>query len=122
MTEADRILPDVLKRIENLLLDLKIQKTILFRMTGCPNGCTRPYMAELALVGSVQNKYQLWLGGSKNLQRLAKPFLQRMELNDLEKTLQPLFDHWKSNLDLDFGDFINTQDENYILNLLNENQ
>ena len=53
-------------------------------MTGCPNGCTRPYMAELALVGSGQNKYQLWLGGSKNLQRLAKPFLQRMELIDLE--------------------------------------
>ena len=122
MTEAERILPDVLKRIENLLLDLKIQKTILFRMTGCPNGCTRPYMAELALVGSGQNKYQLWLGGSKNLQRLAKPFLQRMELNDLEKTLQPLFNNWKSNLDLDFGDFINTQDENYILNLLNKNQ
>jgi len=79
-------------------------------------------MAELALVGSGQNKYQLWLGGSKNLQRLAKPFLQRMELNDLEKTLKPLFDNWKSNLDLDFGDFINTQDENYILNLLNKNQ
>ena len=43
MTEAERILPDVLKRIEKLLLDLKIEKTILFRMTGCPNGCTRPY-------------------------------------------------------------------------------
>ena len=79
-------------------------------------------MAELALVGSGQNKYQLWLGGSKNLQRLAKPFLQRMELNDLEKTLQPLFDNWKSNLNLDFGDFINTLDEISILNLLNENQ
>ena len=48
--------------------------------------------------------------------------LQRMELNDLEKTLQPLFDEWKSNLDLDFGDFINTQDESFILNLLNEIQ
>jgi len=47
-------------------------------MTGCPNGCTRPYMAELALVGSGQNKYRLWLGGSNNLQRLAKPFLLRM--------------------------------------------
>ncbi len=122
MTEAERILPDVLKRIEKLLFDLKIEKTVLFRMTGCPNGCTRPYMAELALVGSGQNKYQLWLGGSKNLQRLAKPFLQRMELNDLEKTLQPLFDHWKSSSDLDFGDFINTQDESSILNLLNEIQ
>jgi sulfite reductase (ferredoxin) len=122
MTEAERILPEVLERIEKLLLDLKIEKTILFRMTGCPNGCTRPYMAELALVGSGQNKYQLWLGGSKNLQRLAKPFLQRMELNDLEKTLQPLFNYWKDSLDMDFGDFINTQDESYILNLIDEIQ
>ena len=77
-------------------------------------------MAELALVGSGQNKYQLWLGGSKNLQRLAKPFLQRMELSDLEKTLQPLFDHWKNSSDLDFGDFINSQDEDSILRLLDE--
>ena len=79
-------------------------------------------MAELALVGSGQNKNQLWLGGSKNLQRLAKPFLQRMELSDLEKTLQPLFEHWKNHSYLDFGDFMNSQDENYILNLLNKNQ
>ena len=92
-------------------------------MTGCPNGCTRPYMAELALVGSGQNKYQLWLGGSKNLQRLAKPYLQRMELDDLEKTLEPLLIHWREfDSESDFGDFINTQDEKYILNLLNENQ
>ena len=45
-----------------------------------------------------------------------------MELNDLEKTLQPLFDYWKSSSNLDFGDFINSQDENSILNLLNEIQ
>ena len=45
-----------------------------------------------------------------------------MELNDLEKTLQPLFDLWKDSTDLDFGDFINSQDESYIFNLLNEVQ
>ena len=45
-----------------------------------------------------------------------------MELNDLEKTLEPLFDHWKNSSDLDFGDFINKQDESYILNLLNKIQ
>ena len=121
MTEAERILPAVLTRIESLLNNLKIEKTILFRMTGCPNGCTRPYMAELALVGSGQNKYQLWLGGSKNLQRLAKPYLQRMDLDDLEKTLQPLLKGWKENsIEEDFGDFINNQNDNIILNLLNE--
>ena len=100
---------------------MNIEKTILFRMTGCPNGCTRPYMAELALVGSGQNKYQLWLGGSKNLQRLAKPYLQRMELDDLEKTIQPLLDFWKkSSPEKDFGDFINNQKESFITNLLSE--
>ena len=121
MTEAERILPEVLTRIENLLTDMNIEKTILFRMTGCPNGCTRPYMAELALVGSGQNKYQLWLGGSKNLQRLAKPYLQRMELDDLEKTIQPLLELWKkSSSENDFGDFINNQKESFITNLLSE--
>ena len=121
MTEAERILPEVLTRIENLLTDMNIEKTILFRMTGCPNGCTRPYMAELALVGSGQNKYQLWLGGSKNLQRLAKPYLQRMELDDLEKTIQPLLELWKqSSAKNDFGDFINNQKESFITNLLSE--
>ncbi len=121
MTEAERILPEVLSRIENLLNNMAIEKTILFRMTGCPNGCTRPYMAELALVGSGQNKYQLWLGGSKNLQRLAKPYLQRMELDDLEKTIKPLFECWKkSNTETDFGDFINNQKDSLIINLLKE--
>lgn len=121
MTEAERILPEVLTRIENLLTDMNIEKTILFRMTGCPNGCTRPYMAELALVGSGQNKYQLWLGGSKNLQRLAKPYLQRMELDDLEKTIQPLLEFWKKSCaEKDFGDFINNQKESFITNLLSE--
>ncbi len=121
MTEAERILPEILTRIENLLTDMNIEKTILFRMTGCPNGCTRPYMAELALVGSGQNKYQLWLGGSKNLQRLAKPYLQRMELDDLEKTIQPLLEIWKkSSGEKDFGDFINNQKESFITNLLSE--
>ena len=88
-------------------------------MTGCPNGCTRPYMAELALVGSGQNKYQLWLGGSKNLQRLAKPYLQRMELDDLEKTLKPLLIYWKEHdSKSDFGDFVDSQSESLIINLL----
>ncbi len=121
MTEAERILPEVLTRIEKLLKNMNIKKTILFRMTGCPNGCTRPYMAELALVGSGQNKYQLWLGGSKNLQRLAKPYLQRMELDDLEKTIQPLLENWKKSYpDEDFGDFVNNQEDSLIVNFLNK--
>ena len=90
-------------------------------MTGCPNGCSRPYMAELALVGSGLNKYQLWLGGSKNLQRLAKPYLQRMPLEELENTLKPLLIEWKElSSEIDFGDFVNIKGETYISELLNK--
>ena len=120
MTEAERILPDILERIDNLLKSLNIEKTILFRITGCPNGCSRPYMAELALVGSGLNKYQLWLGGSKNLQRLAKPYLQRMPLENMETILTPLLLEWsKYSLDVDFGDFVDKNEDSFILDLLN---
>ena len=119
MTEAERILPDILNRIDLLLKNLGIKKSILFRMTGCPNGCSRPYMAELALVGSGLNKYQVWLGGTKNLQRLAKPYLQRMALEDLEVTLKPLLIEWRDSYsEYDFGDFINIKGEIYITNVL----
>ena len=119
MTEAERILPDILQRFDNLLKSLNIEKTILFRITGCPNGCSRPYMAELALVGSGLNKYQLWLGGSKNLQRLAKPYLQRMPLDEMESILTPLLKEWsKCSSELDFGDFITKTEDSLVLNLL----
>jgi len=95
ITESERILPSVLERLQAQLDRLKISKSILVRMTGCPNGCARPYMAELALVGSGVNQYQLWLGGSANLQRLARPFLQKMPLDQLEATLEPLLISWR---------------------------
>tara|TARA_Y100001970_G_scaffold294175_1_gene447976 strand:+ start:16539 stop:18323 length:1785 start_codon:yes stop_codon:yes gene_type:complete len=121
MTEAERYLPQILDRIDKKIKSLDIEKTILIRITGCPNGCSRPYMAELALVGSGLNQYQLWLGGSKNLQRLAKPFLQRMKLEDLEKTLDPLLNSWKeTEKDMDFGDHITTLGEGEVLKLLSK--
>ena len=96
MTEAERFLPALLERINNQLKILEIKKSILIRVTGCPNGCARPYMAELALVGSGLNQYQLWLGGSTNLKRLATPYLQKMPIDELEQTLKPLFLSWKN--------------------------
>ena len=95
VTESERVLPDVLERLDSQLNQLEIKKSILVRMTGCPNGCARPYMAELGLVGSGVNQYQLWLGGSANLQQLARPFLQKMPLEDLETTIEPLLQSWK---------------------------
>ena len=94
VTEAERILPAVLERLDALLQKLGIQKSVLVRMTGCPNGCARPYMAEIGLVGSGLDQYQLWLGGSPNLSRLAEPYLDKMPLEQLETTLEPLLAAW----------------------------
>ena len=119
ITEAERSLPNILKRIDALLKELGINKSILIRMTGCPNGCARPYMAELALVGSGVNQYQLWLGGTPNLERLAKPYLQKMSIDNLESTIKPLLISWKhSNKRKSFGDHIEDLGDQRVLSLL----
>ena len=121
MTEAERTLPTILGRIENHLDRLGIKKSILVRITGCPNGCARPYMAEIALVGSGPDKYQLWLGGTPNLQNLARPFLQRMPLDELEKTLDPLLLSWKEGGGRkSFGAHINNLGDQIVLSMLEE--
>ena len=119
MTEAERFLPELLERINKQLKSLKINKSILIRVTGCPNGCARPYMAELALVGSGLNQYQLWLGGSTNLKRLATPYLQKMPLNELEKTLEPLFLSWKdTGTSSSLGDHVTKLGTESVMSLL----
>jgi sulfite reductase (ferredoxin) len=76
-------------------------------MTGCPNGCARPYMAELGLVGSAPEAYQVWLGGSPDQTRLARPYLERMADATMETTLEPLFVFFRDGRKgpESFGDF-----------------
>jgi len=84
ITESERAIPGILERIRALLDKLGLQNQhFVVRMTGCPNGCARPYMAELGLVGSAVESYQVWLGGSPNQTRLAQPFVERLHHNDL---------------------------------------
>jgi sulfite reductase (ferredoxin) len=107
VTEAERVLPDVLDRLDRQFRRIGIEKPVLVRMTGCPNGCARPYMAEIGLVGSGVNQYQLWLGGTPNLSRLAEPYLERMPLDTLEITLEPLLQAWHAGGGRrSFGDFV----------------
>jgi sulfite reductase (ferredoxin) len=107
VTEAERVLPDVLERLDRQFRRIGIEKPVLVRMTGCPNGCARPYMAEIGLVGSGVNQYQLWLGGTPNLSRLAEPYLERMPLDTLEITLEPLLLAWHAGGGRrSFGDFV----------------
>ncbi|XP_045825408.1 LOW QUALITY PROTEIN: sulfite reductase [ferredoxin], chloroplastic [Trifolium pratense] len=97
ITEAERGIPSILKRIRAMFekVGLKYSESIVVRITGCPNGCARPYMAELGLVGDGPNSYQVWLGGSSNQTSLARTFMDKVKLHDLEKVLEPLFYHWK---------------------------
>ena len=119
ITEAERILPSVLKRLETQLEQLQIERPILVRMTGCPNGCARPYMAELGLVGSGVDQYQLWLGGSPGLTRLAEPYLERMPLAQLEQTLEPLLISWReAGGRRSFGDHVVTLGQERVRQLL----
>lgn len=107
-TESERIMPSVLERIRLLLdrIDLPNEHFII-RMTGCPNGCARPYLAEVAFVGNGPGTYQLWLGASPNQTRLARVYLEKMPIDELESTLEPLFVYFKQsrNLSESFGDF-----------------
>jgi sulfite reductase (ferredoxin) len=120
ITESERVLPAVLQRLEALLGRLGIERQLLVRMTGCPNGCARPYMAEIGLVGSGVEQYQLWLGGTPGLTRLARPYLERMPLDQLESTLEPLLKAWdqESGPRRSFGDFVERIGDDRVRELL----
>jgi sulfite reductase (ferredoxin) len=108
ITESERIMPSVVQRIEALLSKVGLENEhFMVRMTGCPNGCARPYMAELGFVGSAPEAYQVWLGGSSDQTRLALPYMERMLLNDMETQLEPIFVYFKQSRQPEesFGDF-----------------
>jgi len=110
IAEAERGLPDINARMRAVLDKLGFAKTETFvvRMTGCPNGCARPYNAELGFVGDGPNSYQIWLGGSPGATRLAEEYAGRVKVKDLETFLEPLFALFKAQrrgADETFGDF-----------------
>lgn len=108
VTESERALPGILERIRAILDRLGLeQEHPIIRMTGCPNGCARPYLAELAFVGSHTDSYQVWLGAAPNQSRLSQVYLERLHINDLEVALEPIFAYFKQDRQPgeSFGDF-----------------
>ncbi|MEA5502143.1 sulfite reductase, ferredoxin dependent [Halotia wernerae UHCC 0503] len=98
ITESERAIPGILEQIRALLDKLGLQdEHFVVRMTGCPNGCARPYMAELGFVGSAPESYQVWLGGSPDQTRLAQPYIEKLHHNDLESFLEPIFVYFKKS-------------------------
>ncbi|MBD2120045.1 sulfite reductase, ferredoxin dependent [Trichocoleus sp. FACHB-262] len=110
VTESERIMPEILERIRTLLDKVGLeQEHFIIRMTGCPNGCARPYLAELGFVGSAPEHYQVWLGASPNQTRLSQPYVEKLHINDLEIGLEPIFVYFKQSRtpEESFGDFCN---------------
>jgi len=108
ITESERALPGILERVRTLLTKVGLaEEHFVIRMTGCPNGCARPYLAELGFVGQSPESYQLWLGADPHQTRLAWIYADKVHINDLEKTLEPLLVYFKGDRkpDESFGDF-----------------
>ena len=92
LAESERAFPGVLGRIEAALGEVGLaDQAIIVRITGCPNGCARPYVAEIGLVGKAPGKYQLYLGGKEAATRLARVWKEVIKDEDLVSELQPLF-------------------------------
>jgi sulfite reductase beta subunit-like hemoprotein len=96
-TEAERAMPAINVRLRESVraAGLPDSTSFITRVTGCPNGCARPYMAELALVGQGPDQYQVWVGGSPVGTRVASVLCDKMKLADLEKTVEPMLRAWK---------------------------
>ena len=97
LAESERMLPGLIDRIEKLGGELGLGgEEIIIRSTGCPNGCARPYMAEIAFVGKAPGRYQLWLGGNAAGTRLNRVFKEVIKETELEAELRPILTRWKA--------------------------
>jgi sulfite reductase (NADPH) hemoprotein beta-component len=91
LAESERMLPGLIDRLEKLCGDLGLGgEEIIIRSTGCPNGCARPYMAEIAFVGKAPGRYQVWLGGDVAGTRLNRIWKDTVKDPDIENELRPL--------------------------------
>ena len=109
MAEAERYLPELTTQVESLLQKHGlIEEPISLRITGCPNGCARPYLAEIALVGKAPGQYSLFLGGSNDGTRLN----QLTHENVNEAQILDVLDQWLASFvaqrlaNESLGDFI----------------
>jgi len=108
LAESERMLPGFIDRIEKLLTETGLAgEEIIIRSTGCPNGCARPYMAEIAFVGKSPGKYQVWLGGDVMGTRLNRLWKDLLKESDLETEFRPVFARFakERNAGERFGDW-----------------
>ncbi|MCO5066451.1 MAG: NADPH-dependent assimilatory sulfite reductase hemoprotein subunit [Rhizobiaceae bacterium] len=108
MAESERYLPKLVEKIDAILAGHGLgEEPITIRMTGCPNGCARPYIAEIGLTGRAPGKYNLYLGGGFHGQRLNKMVLENVGEQAILELLGKVIEHFASERlpNERFGDF-----------------
>lgn len=108
VTESERVLPTLMDQLEPELARLGLQReAFTVRMTGCPNGCARPYNADIGLVGKTKGKYTVFLGGQLLGMRLNTIYKDLVPFEELCSTLVPVFVAFKHHRQAaeTFGDF-----------------
>lgn len=105
--EAERVLPDLVDGLEKVMADAGVgHRPIRLNMTGCPNGCTRPYTAEIGIVGRSKRTYDVYVGGSPGGDRLAEVIRADVALADVPTVLAPLFERYAATgADSSFGEW-----------------
>ena len=109
MAEAERYLPDFTAKLQPLLEQHGLAEApILLRVSGCPNGCSRPYLGEIALVGKAPGRYNLMLGADHRGQRLNTLYRENITEPQILEELEPLFARYARSRHRDegFGDFL----------------
>lgn len=109
LAEAQRYLPDLLAELDAVLTELGLKDdAITIRMTGCPNGCARPYIAEIAFVGRSPGKYNIYLGGGFIGDRLNKLYKVSARQEEIVGILRPILERYANerNDGERFGDFV----------------
>jgi len=110
LAESERSLPPVVRRIETTLAELGLgDERMSIRMTGCPNGCARPFLGDIGFVGRTPGKYQLYVGGDFEGTRLNQLLGDLVPASQLADRLRPLFLLFREQRlrDEGFGDFCN---------------
>ncbi len=108
LSESERVFSGVIDGIDAVMKELGLEKeAILIRMTGCPNGCARPYNADIAFVGRAPNRYAMFVGGSIRGDRLAGLEKKVVNLADIPNEVRPLLQDFANNREAgeNFTDF-----------------
>ena len=108
LAEAERVLPTLIRQIEDELRTLELDdEPLSVRMTGCPNGCARPFMGDIGIVGRSKDIYNIYVGGDLVNTRMNALYAPSIHTDKIISTIQPLLALWRNERDGDeaFGDF-----------------